>query len=235
MHTSHILDRGHFGFTRNGGTADATTLFPDYHSQDRIGVVAPVYEEGLECCGGTVLALTTLFYDAQRASGRNFFTYPQHFCVLAWNAEGVRIRRGHVKATRNTVGQAWCKLDVWPDNRWLAADPTPAAMLKAVFDHQLNRLFWPAGFWPKADAAPALPDFARAILETDLKQVLLYGGDGDISVIASAPAAKLVATAQRHAPVAMTSAPVRERRETFAPMAVSDFIDALTHAFATEG
>jgi len=235
MHTSEILAAGDFAYAVGETSARFDAVFPAYHPQDRVGIVAPVYEDGLAHCAASVLALTTRFYDHQRVTARDFFTYPQHFCVLAWDDQGVKTRASRIHVERDAVGEPWCKLDVWPGNRWIAAGDRPGDLLKAVFDNQINRVFWPAGVWPSADDGAILPAFARDILASDLKQVVLYGSDRpDITVTAGEAPAKLVATAKSHAPVAIPDdASPRGRCESFQNIAITDFLAAMAPVFSS--
>ena len=71
MHTSETLRSPHFRYWRMdaGGRARAgfNSFCADYHEQDRVGVVSPRLEDGVLGAGYALLALTTAFYDAQRA------------------------------------------------------------------------------------------------------------------------------------------------------------------------
>ena len=84
MHTSQQLRSSHFEYRRPG--ADGRVAFnafcAEYHDQDRFCVVSPRLEDGVLHTAYALLALTTAFYDVQRAAGSDFFIYPQHFAII---------------------------------------------------------------------------------------------------------------------------------------------------------
>ena len=71
------------------------------------------------------------------------------------------------------IGTGWGNLDVWPNSKWIPTPRSVTAMLKKIFDFQINRLFWPHGFKAGSDESP-LPAYARKMLETRLKAVYYY-------------------------------------------------------------
>ena len=84
MHTSQALRSTHFEYQRPGpgGRVAFSAFCANYHDQDRVGVVSPQLEDGILHTAYALLALTTAFYDVQRASGGDFFIYPQHFAII---------------------------------------------------------------------------------------------------------------------------------------------------------
>ena len=84
MHTSQTLRSSHFEYrcTEASGRVAFSSFCADYHEQDRVGVVSPHLEDGVLHTGYALLALTTAFYDVQRAGGSDFFIYPQHFAII---------------------------------------------------------------------------------------------------------------------------------------------------------
>lgn len=171
MHTSKRLASADFEFLRCTGNQQVSIPFhefcPDYHELDRIGVVSPTISHGVLNAGRTILALTTAFYDAQRAKANEFFDYPQHFAIVGADKIDPQVDEHH-------LWRAWSLLDVWPNNKWITAPPTAMGLLKAVFNYQINRLFWPRDLWPTLGEAP-LPEYAYRMLGTRLKSVCLYG------------------------------------------------------------
>ena len=69
----------------------------EYHEQDRVAVVSPRLEDGILHTGYALLALTTAFFDAQRARGGDFFVYPQHFAIIGADRSGVATGAGRLE------------------------------------------------------------------------------------------------------------------------------------------
>jgi hypothetical protein len=67
MHTSTRLQASDFAFWQRCPDGlkpiDFDQFWPDYHPQDRVGVVSPCLEDGVYHTAGALLALTTRFYD----------------------------------------------------------------------------------------------------------------------------------------------------------------------------
>lgn len=238
MHTSQQLRSSHFEYRRPdaGGRVAFSAFCAEYHDQDRVGVVSPRLEDGILYTGYALLALTTAFYDVQRASGRDFFIYPQHLAIIGQAPSGASsIHAGSGRADHfgiatgagrldlsldeAGIGSAWAWLDVWPGGNWHTASQTPTAMLKKVFDLHVNRLFWPQEFMPERrqeratdngeDAYHPLPDYARRILGTRLKSVYYYNTSAPtIEICADQPAVDIVQLSIDRLP-----APVRQTLE----------------------
>lgn len=177
MHTSTRLAAADFQYwrwTEEGSIQCSFADFcPDYHELDRVGVVSPCLEDGVLFVGRTLLALTTAFYDSQRARFSDFFDYPQHFAFVNAIGEGVQTDSHGTAPNAAETWAAWSWLDVWPDNKWITAPATATDLLQRVFDFQINRLFWPRGLAPAPDEQ-GLPAYAYQILRTHLKSVYLY-------------------------------------------------------------
>ncbi len=228
MHTSQALSSSHFRYRRIGHAASGvapnsgaqfnefSSFCARYHEQDRVGVVSPRLEDGILHTAYALLALTTAFYDAQRARASDFFIYPQHFAIIGADHNGVETGIGRLDLTLDEAGMggAWSWLDVWPASNWLTAPGTPADMIQKVFDFQINRLFWPHNFKARrgnieqrvrnsarkpGDYAirprgrpqdqPLLPDYARKLLKARLKSVHYYNTPAPTVEISAAQAA----------------------------------------------
>jgi hypothetical protein len=201
MHTSTLLTSADFAYGRGEAgddtPADFAALFPDYHELDRVGVVSPNLEDGVLFTGASLLALTTAFYDVQRAKGGEFFNYPQHFALIGGAGDRVWTRQGLVPRTEPLLGYTYGNLDVWPDTNWIVAPPTAAGMLQQVFALQINRLFWPESLVSDG-SGPPLPDYARSLLRSRLKSVVLYGTTSPTTGIRALPRAMDVLTKSRN-------------------------------------
>ena len=230
MHTSQALRSSHFEYrcTEASGRVAFSSFCADYHEQDRVGVVSPHLEDGILHTGYALLALTTAFYDVQRAGGGDFFIYPQHFAIIGQGpptasparAEtgradqvGIATGAGCLDLTLDEagIGGAWAWLDVWPKSNWLTAPAAPTAMLKKVFDFHINRLFWPQDFTPNRPQARetesgetaerSLPDYARRMLRTRLKSVYYYNTSAPtVEICAAPPAVEIVQTSIERLP-----------------------------------
>lgn len=177
MHTSTRLQATDFQFWQGCQEQFAPVTFdafcPNYHALDRVGVVSPCLEDGVLYTAGGLLALTTAFYDTQRARARDFFDYPQHFAFVGADDMAVYTQETTRSQTTPQLWNAWSWLDVWPDNKWHTAPPTATGMLKQIFDYQINRLFWPIDLKPAATENP-LPGYVAKMLRTSLKTIYYY-------------------------------------------------------------
>ena len=233
MHTSQTLRSSHFEYRRTGagGPVPFSSFCAGYHEQDRVGVVSPRLEDGILHTGYALLALTTAFYDVQRAGGGDFFIYPQHIAIIGQGpptasptpAEtgradqvGIATGAGCLDLTLDEagIGGAWAWLDVWPKSNWFTAPSTPTAMLQKVFDLHINRLFWPQDFTPERrqeqatesgeSAHRSLPDYARRILRTRLKSVYYYNSSAPtVEICAARPAVEIVQGSLARLPAAV--------------------------------
>jgi hypothetical protein len=190
MHTHTRLAAGDFTFWQQDATGETEVSFatfcPDYHPQDRIGVVSVALEDGVLHTSYALLAFTTAFYDSLRATRTEFFDYPQHFALVGADANGdarggatvVHAGGDLLPLATPHLWDAWSWLDVWPEGKWLTAPVTTAALLARVFDYQINRLFWPRALTTRVSEGE-LPAYVWTMLKTSLKAVYLYGNDGD--------------------------------------------------------
>ena len=233
MHTSQALRSSHFEYRRpgSGGRVPFSSFCAGYHDQDRVGVVSPRLEDGILHTGYALLALTTAFYDVQRAGGGDFFIYPQHIAIIGQDSltisygraengsadrVGIATGAGCLDLTLDEagIGGAWAWLDVWPKSNWFTAPAAPTAMLKKVFDLHINRLLWPQDFTPQrrqkretenGDTTDrSLPDYARRILRTRLKSVYYYNTSSPtVEICAAPPAVKIVQMSIERLPAAV--------------------------------
>lgn len=233
MHTSTRLSATDFQFWHQNSHAVQQTDFdafcPDYHALDRVGVVSPNLEDGVCQTSYALLALTTAFYDSLRARSADFFDYPQHFAFVGAQGTDVCTGNGRLPPDTPKLWHAWSWLDVWPDNKWITAPPTATAMLQRVFDHQINRLFWPRGLKPEQNQA-TLPDYAWKMLKTHLKAVYYYGnGDqqtGERFEICASPAIDaLVQESCVLLPTPFTD--VQPTHQCYEPIEVATFLKAM--------
>ena len=233
MHTSTRLSATDFQFwhqsSRTSQQTDFGTFCPDYHALDRVAVVSPNLEDGVCQTGYALLALTTAFYDRLRTRSTDFFDYPQHFAFVGAQGTDVCTGNGRLPPDTPKLWHAWSWLDVWPDNKWITAPPTATAMLQRVFDHQINRLFWPRGLKPEQNEA-TLPDYAWKMLKTHLKAVYYYGDGaqqtGERFEIRASPATDaLVQESLALLPASLPRIP--PTRQCYEPVSVATFLAAM--------
>ncbi|MDE2847390.1 MAG: hypothetical protein OXO51_11835 [Gemmatimonadota bacterium] len=201
MHTSERITQSDFVYRRRQDSKSEVLSFseayPDYHPQDRVGLVSPRLEDGVFGLAGAVLGLATGFYDCLRLQGSEFFNYPQHHVFIGGRDGRVHTRSGDRDLSIPEMGSAWGWLDVWPETNWHLCPATPAGMLEAAFRLQVNRLFWPASFMPASfmpeEVASPLSHYAYRLLRGRLKSVWYYDcEDGNLEVRASGSAADII-------------------------------------------
>ena len=245
MHTSERIRQSDFVYRRrqdsNSKVLSFSEAYPDYHSQDRVGLVSPRLEDGVFGLAGAVLGLATGFYDCLRSKGGEFFNYPQHHVLIGGRDARVHTRKGDRDLSVPEMGSAWGWLDVWPETNWHLCPATPAGMLEAAYRLQVNRLFWPASFMP-AEVDKPLSHYACKLLRGRLKSVWYYGSeDGNLEVRASGAAAEVIreslerlprGSAEKHNDVENTSRPWFEHR--FEEVKPEAFLEVMSVCF-TDG
>lgn len=240
MHTSTELHADDFQYALLQAGAEAAltfdAMFPDYHRQDRVAVVGATMEGAVRAARGTLLALTTGFYDALRARGGEFFDYPQHFCILAGDERGIRTEAGFKPMDLATIGKPWTMLDVWPDSKWHTALPSVTGLMRAVFAMQIDRLFWPESIRSSLPAGEGarLPEYIRKTLATHLKQVWYYDTSSPTHRVTYGDAAQAMID-QSEGPLLKLlndSPPVQHRAERFRLVSVDTFLSEHAAMFA---
>ncbi len=196
MHTSERVESSNFVYRRLSDSEpdflSFSDAYPDYHPQDRVGLVSPHLEDALVGTAAAVLGLATGFYDCLRSKEEVFFDYPQHHVFIGGLAPNVHTRGGTIPMTEKEWGGPWGWLDVWPETNWHLCPATPVRMLDAVFQHQINRVFWPASFMPVEVDEP-LSHYARKLLSGRLKSVWYYDcTEADMEVRASESAVDII-------------------------------------------
>ncbi len=246
MHTSTRLQSSDFQFWQGRQGQRTSVHFdvfcPNYHELDRVGVVSPCLEDGVLHTAGALLALTTAFYDKQRVRATDFFDYPQHFAFVGTDTPGIYPENTTLSVASPKLWDAWSWLDVWPDNKWITAPPTASAMLKQIFDVQINRLFWPIDLKP-VDTESPLPGYVAKMLKTSLKAVYYYQRTNwaddsslceSIEIQLNAAATALVQESIDKLPSAsvLTRRPLALTTERYQSVQVNHFLDEMQDCFA---
>lgn len=245
MHTTERVTQSDFVYRRRQDSKSRvlsfTEAYPDYHPQDRVGLVSPRLEDGVFGLAGAVLGLATGFYDCLRSKGGEFFNYPQHHAFIGGRNGRVHTRNGDRDLTIPELGSAWGWLDVWPETNWHLCPATPTGMLEAAFRLQVNRLFWPVSFMPGNVDEP-LSHYAYRLLRGRLKSVWYYDCEnGNLEVRASGSAADVIReslerlpreSTENHYDGETTSRPWFENR--FKPVKPEAFLEDMSVCF-TDG
>lgn len=156
MHSTRELTSAAFTLELAGQPVTIPELFPGFDARDRLGIV--VHHPG-GALGASVLTLATItaFYDLQRASGDEFFIYPDYFVFHVGRQHG-----NHAM------------LDIWPDHKEVMVANEPEAVLRAINDRAITRLLVP-------DGLPGNPSFSRATLASGcLRSALAYAPGGRV-------------------------------------------------------
>lgn len=245
MHTSERIAQSDFVYRslRESGpdVLSFSDAYPDYHPQDRAGLVSPWLEDGVFGLAAAVLGLATGFYDCLRSKGGEYFDYPLHHVFIGGRGTRIHTRHGDLELSTHEAGGPWGWLDVWPDTNWHLCPATPEAMLEALFRHQANRVYWPASFMPGKVEKP-LSHYARKLLSGRLKSVWYYDcKDADLEVRASGSAAEVIGESLDRLPrggngkdtgVRISSGPWMENRfKTVEPKA---FLEDMSVCFTEE-
>ena len=221
MHTSTILTPDDFRYRIDDGPVAFADLIPNYHYQDRIAIVAPDAITGFRSCSLAVLALTTTFYEHARSHRCDYFDYPQHFAML----DPCQI------ADWDATVSAWGWIDVWPDASWLRVAGNKGAIMREVYERQVNRLFWPAAL-TEGREMPLLPDYAWQIIGNRLKSVHYYGdGISGATVTGTKSAVKIASEGLAIFPHTDTGEAGREHH-SFLPVPVDQFLEDHKRYFA---
>jgi hypothetical protein len=122
-----------------GAPSSVVDVFPSFSALDLVGFVVrrPC---GLVGASALVMAAVTAFYDVQRASGPDFFIYPDYFVFHVGRKLGAHNR-----------------LDIWPSHKEVVVADEPEEVLRAINDRGVTRLV-------VEDGAPGEGAFARETL-----------------------------------------------------------------------
>jgi hypothetical protein len=166
MHSARDLTSDMFSLTVSGQAATLDDIFPGFQAQDRLGVVVR-RPGGALGSSALIMAAITGFYDIQRASGHDFFIYPDYFLF-------------HVGQRHGDHNM----LDIWPDHKEVVVQDDPELILQAINDRGITRLLVEDGDPGFADAKR----HTRESAESRIATLLAYapGGrvqGGDVEVV----------------------------------------------------
>lgn len=226
MHTSTVLEANDFSYSRAIGNdqhdSEFSEFLPNYHIQDRVGVVAPDCIEGIRWTSLAILAIAAAFYDDLRGREKAFFDYPQNFAFIDPD-------KGPGWAD---CGSAWGWLDVWPGTNRIARSGDATDMIHGIFSHQVNRIFWPEGLRIDESVDP-LPDYVLPMMRRRLKSVHYYGStDSDWTVTGSAGACEIVCESLGKLGTSKSPHTAPES-QPFKSVSVDDFLDGQGACFSS--
>ena len=126
MHSSELRD-GDFVIESGGAPVPLSDFFNGYTSTRRLGLLAPQRTEGIGAVA-LVMAHVTAFYNTYRATGGDFFAYPDFYTF-----------QSHEPVAAYTM------LDIWPNHKSVLVSNDPLDRLNAITDRAINILLVPTG------------------------------------------------------------------------------------------
>ena len=150
MHSSRELSSSSFEIEVGGVPTPLEELFEGFSEQDRLGVVL-TRPCGAVGASALITATITAFYDIQRASGPEFFVYPDYYLF-------------HVGRPLGDHG----RLDVWPRHKEVVVPAGADRVLEVVNDRAITRLVVEDGAAGEPPSDPGALASARARIETCL-------------------------------------------------------------------
>ena len=126
MHSSKLGDSD-FEMIARGHPVALAEYFRGFTNTKRLGLLAP---NGLEGVGAVnlVMAHVTAFYNTYRATGEDFFAYPDYFTFQS-----------------RTPKAAYGMFDIWPEHKDVLVGTDAAERLNAITDRGVNILLVPDG------------------------------------------------------------------------------------------
>ena len=146
MHTANHLRGSDFEILVNGRQQDHAEFFRGFTNLRRLGLVAPGRIDGVGA-SNLIMAYVTAFYDVYRATGEDFFAYPDFFIFQSANPVA-----------------SYGKLDIWPDHKWVSVGDDASQRLNAINDRGVNVLLVP-------DGGPAEPNYERPQLASARRSI----------------------------------------------------------------
>lgn len=126
MHST-TLRGANFQMTWQGKAVSHATFFATLSTNDRVGVIAP---NRFEAVGAVtlIMAYVTAFYDRHRATGNDFFVYPNYFTFQ-----------------QKAPVAEYSMFDIWPQHRNVLVGKNANELAAALTDRAINILLLPEG------------------------------------------------------------------------------------------
>ena len=158
MHSSKLRDSD-FEIIAANESIPPAKYFDGFTSTKRLGLLTPTGIEGVGAIT-LVMAHVTAFYNTYRASGDEFFAYPDYFTF------------------QSRVPQAtYAMFDIWPGHKSVVVGTDPVDRLNAITDRAINTLLVPASSPAARDYQPHQHASAIRLIDT----CYLYSPDGSIA------------------------------------------------------
>ena len=158
MHTANHLRGSDFEIFVNWRQQDHADFFQGFTNLRRLGLVAPGRIDGVGA-SNLLMAYVTAFYDDYRATGEDFFAYPDFFIFQGANPVA-----------------SYGKLDIWPDHKSVSVGDDASERLNAINDRGVNVLIVP-------DGMPAEPSYERPQLASARRNIdtcYVYSLEGQV-------------------------------------------------------
>ena len=155
MHSS-FLRGSDFRMTHRREEVSHAQFFGDLDATDRVGLFAP---GGIDGLGAFLLLLAhvTAFYDRYRATGSEFFAYPDYYTFQ-----------------RRTPAASYSMFDVWPGHKDVQVPEDAGGTLDAILDRAINVLLVPAGTAVATEFAPV----QMASAQRNIRRCYAYSATG---------------------------------------------------------
>lgn len=156
MHTLEAIEAGDISYEVDGQPVARDEVLPPISVASRVGVVMGDGAGGLGA-GNFVLASVIGFYDSLGRLKTDFFEYPDFYTS---------------QASANPAD--YQMLDVYPDHKNVAVDPSAESILRAVNDRAVDVLLVPN----RSPGTPDIEDVTRRSAERRIESCFLYSPSG---------------------------------------------------------
>ena len=177
MHSSELGDSD-FEIMAGGQPVALAEYFRGFTNTKRLGVLAPNRLEGIGAIN-LIMAHVTAFYNTYRATGEDFFAYPDNFTFQSREPKA-----------------AYGMFDIWPEHKDVLVGTDAVERLNAITDRGVNVLLVP-------DGPPASHEYQRqqlASAERLIETCYAYSATGEVAdpdVVIRCPADPLADWCQR--------------------------------------
>lgn len=127
MHSSDALQGSSFAITVGGKPASHADFFRRFTIGDRLALYTPGSVDGAGAVN-LIMAYVTAFYDGYRATGQEFFAYPDFYAMYCGDKS-----------------PSYMMYDIYPDHKIVRVGSKALEVLRAVTDRDANVLLVPDG------------------------------------------------------------------------------------------